>query len=317
MELAEALGTDHVPGWNALLARVRELAERDRNSKAALLHAMKRTDSPAWSYLMERVAERFSTTEDQRIMVAVEARETAIRDEIHAALGSPEGANRSRAELVLAVQEVAARAASVKDITRDLAMAMGIGESGDWSKLLDVVRIWRRRMEANAEESRELLVRMNKHDRFRDDLSRTLAMAVRTDESSDADLLAAVAELIAEVASLRREAAKSCDDCGGEVCKRCEMCHECSDDHGECQLSSWPESAGMDRVVESLTAAMTTDPRDWSLGKVDAWIYAVIVGWDLEGVDADVADRHNWNHDVRLRLAKLHAAVMAASRGRQ
>lgn len=294
MELAEALGTDHVPGWNALLARVRGLAERDRNSKAALLHAMKRTDSPAWSYLMERVAERFSTTEDQRTMVAVEARETAIRDEIHAALGSPEGANRSRAELVLAVQEVAALAAGAD-------------------------------------------LRCKRSDEMRDQLAQVLRSVTSASLKSEGDLVAATYEAVTELRRLRRSPVESVSDdectiCDGAICEACSQCHRCERvTRNECPRGldwlggedgmTFGEMRAMERglseVIQSLTTAMVTDPRDWSLGKVDSWLYAVIVGWDLEGVDADVADRHNWNHDVRLRLAKLHAAVMAASRGRQ
>ncbi|MFA5123021.1 hypothetical protein [Zavarzinia sp.] len=65
------------------------------------------------------------------------------------------------------------------------------------------------------------------------------------------------------------------------------------------------------RLTESLASVhrcMCTDARDWSLGKRDAWIYGVIVGWD-EAALAEVAKRHQWPAEDVDRLRKLHAEV--------
>lgn len=64
-------------------------------------------------------------------------------------------------------------------------------------------------------------------------------------------------------------------------------------------------------AINSLRNIIATDPRDWSVDKRDAWIYAIIVGW--EGALGDVAEQHGWNRDTRVRLQAMAAKFAQAS----
>ncbi len=54
----------------------------------------------------------------------------------------------------------------------------------------------------------------------------------------------------------------------------------------------------------SISNAMVTHPRDWSLDYRDAWIYAIIFGWGQEW--EEVANKHNWRREEVDRLKRLH-----------
>lgn len=58
-------------------------------------------------------------------------------------------------------------------------------------------------------------------------------------------------------------------------------------------------------VIDSLHTTITTDSKDWSLNKRDAWIYGIIVGWD----DAlpEVAEKFGWGNEDINRLKKYHS----------
>lgn len=62
--------------------------------------------------------------------------------------------------------------------------------------------------------------------------------------------------------------------------------------------------------IDSLRAAMATDPRDWSVNKTDAWLWAIIMGWD-EALP-EVAARHGWTIGDASRLFELHEAFCRA-----
>ena len=57
----------------------------------------------------------------------------------------------------------------------------------------------------------------------------------------------------------------------------------------------------------SLRTTMTTDSRDWSLYKRDAWIYGIVVGWG----DAlpEISKKFGWSDEDINRLKKYHAEV--------
>jgi hypothetical protein len=76
----------------------------------------------------------------------------------------------------------------------------------------------------------------------------------------------------------------------------------------------------MATIAEALQAvhhAIATDSRDWSLARGDAWLYAVLVGWDCEddpiGAFEEVATRHAWTAAQRSRIRELRAAVRLAA----
>ena len=78
-------------------------------------------------------------------------------------------------------------------------------------------------------------------------------------------------------------------------------------------------------ALSALRLALTTDSRDWSLSRGDAWIYGILVGWDCEedhdheldfcegGALWSVAERHGWTGASVSQLKDLRRAVRSAS----
>ncbi|MFJ8727688.1 hypothetical protein [Streptomyces sp. NPDC093269] len=48
-----------------------------------------------------------------------------------------------------------------------------------------------------------------------------------------------------------------------------------------------PALLGVQTSLEALRSRITTDSRDWAADKLDAWLWAVLVGWDCENTDPD------------------------------
>ncbi|MEW2393151.1 hypothetical protein AB0933_32800 [Streptomyces venezuelae] len=46
-----------------------------------------------------------------------------------------------------------------------------------------------------------------------------------------------------------------------------------------------PALLGAKTALENLRARITTDSRDWAADKLDAWLWAILVGWDCENTD--------------------------------
>ena len=69
-------------------------------------------------------------------------------------------------------------------------------------------------------------------------------------------------------------------------------------------------------ALDSVADSMNFSSRDWSLNHRDAWLYAVIVGWD----DASLAllmKEHGWKPATVVRLKRLHRAVREERDGEQ
>lgn len=70
------------------------------------------------------------------------------------------------------------------------------------------------------------------------------------------------------------------------------------------------------KALESLRASMVFDPRDWGRVKRDAWMYAILIGWDDDDRPSQVMDavaaRHGWSAETVARLRRMRAAVKAA-----
>lgn len=76
-------------------------------------------------------------------------------------------------------------------------------------------------------------------------------------------------------------------------------------------------------AIDQLHNTMVFDSRDWALNRRDAWLYGIVVGWDLdddvdpahdEGAMDDTAARHGWDPDTITRLRRLHTAITSARR---
>lgn len=329
IELAAALGVTNYNGWQGLMTHVRGLA-------------------------------------------SIPSGVGRVYDDIKAALGSRGGGGcMAWPDLVAEVQAVRVQAESVKDVTRDLADAMGMVRTApnDWPVLLDHVRRWRRDRETSptrgglGEISKALghsydtniatildsITRLKEenlrlenergtalaeervaHDKsmserealrqafdgFRHLIHRTLEPLGRPVGMDAVSLHLAVSTAVDEIHKLRdlkygtADDDDVCGDCGAAVCERCELCHDCS--NGECETGRAAEAEPVISALESLTAAIVTDVRDWEANRLDAWIYGVIVGWPPTALD-EVASLHAWPDSIKRRLTDLHAAVLAAS----
>jgi hypothetical protein len=72
-----------------------------------------------------------------------------------------------------------------------------------------------------------------------------------------------------------------------------------------------------DSPFESLHDIITTNSRDWSDSKSDAWIYGIIVGWETEPEDLidgedpqgalkELQKKFNWSDENVNKLRLLH-----------
>lgn len=52
-------------------------------------------------------------------------------------------------------------------------------------------------------------------------------------------------------------------------------------------------------ALESIENAIAFNVRDWSTNKRDAWIYAIVFGWE-DGWE-EIAREHHWDEDDRKR----------------
>lgn len=56
--------------------------------------------------------------------------------------------------------------------------------------------------------------------------------------------------------------------------------------------------------LQSLATVVAFSSRDWSANHRDAWIYAIVSGWDDEAL-AEVAAKHDWDAATVARLCRL------------
>jgi hypothetical protein len=77
------------------------------------------------------------------------------------------------------------------------------------------------------------------------------------------------------------------------------------------QMSPTWDLRPIGEVLDSLRAVIVTDPRDWSIDRRDAWIYAIVCGWDE--VLTEVARRHRWDDATIARLQRYAQMVAAQS----
>ncbi|WP_338699151.1 hypothetical protein V2W30_22535 [Streptomyces sp. Q6] len=80
-------------------------------------------------------------------------------------------------------------------------------------------------------------------------------------------------------------------------------------------------------MFEGLARLLATSSRDWQLYRVDAWLYAVLVGWDCEqathdewcthGALEETAAMHGWDADTVAKARRYRTAVRAITEGRQ
>jgi len=68
----------------------------------------------------------------------------------------------------------------------------------------------------------------------------------------------------------------------------------------------------LQRTLRSVRHLMTTDARDWSLGRRDAWLYGTFVGWDEDSLD-ECAVLHGWDRVSAIQLRE-HAEVIRVFR---
>ncbi|MFD3516266.1 hypothetical protein [Streptomyces sp. NPDC058657] len=74
-------------------------------------------------------------------------------------------------------------------------------------------------------------------------------------------------------------------------------------------------------MFEGFERLLTTSSRDWGEYWVDAWLYAVLVGWDCEdaehnrtcvhGALEEMAARHGWDDETVAKVRRYRSAVRA------
>lgn len=80
-------------------------------------------------------------------------------------------------------------------------------------------------------------------------------------------------------------------------------------------------------MFEGLGRLLATSSRDWSEYRVDAWLWAVLVGWDCEEPHEhddtcedgqamqETAERHGWDEETVAKVRRYRAAVRAVTNG--
>lgn len=59
-------------------------------------------------------------------------------------------------------------------------------------------------------------------------------------------------------------------------------------------------------ALESIECAIAFSVRDWGECRRDAWIYAIVFGWDVDGAWEEMAEKHGWDEDDRKRAMFFH-----------
>lgn len=82
-----------------------------------------------------------------------------------------------------------------------------------------------------------------------------------------------------------------------------------------------PEVQTLAPMLEGLHRLLATSSRDWGQYRVDAWLWAVLCGWDCEeghehdgdcdGAMAEIAAKHGWDDDTVAKARRYRAAVRA------
>lgn len=75
-------------------------------------------------------------------------------------------------------------------------------------------------------------------------------------------------------------------------------------------------------IFEGFGRLLATSSRDWGSYRVDAWLYAVVLGWDCEetehgdtcihGVLEEMAQAHGWSPEAVAKARRYRATVRAA-----
>lgn len=63
-------------------------------------------------------------------------------------------------------------------------------------------------------------------------------------------------------------------------------------------------------TLDRIRTLITTDPRDWSIDRRDAWLWGVFVGWD-EASLAQIAPQHRWSN-VAIQMLKEQRETIAS-----
>jgi hypothetical protein len=82
-----------------------------------------------------------------------------------------------------------------------------------------------------------------------------------------------------------------------------------------------PETQALAPMLEGLHRLLATSSRDWGQYAPDAWLWAVLCGWDCEeghahdgdcdGAMAEIAAKHGWGDDTVAKARRYRAAVRA------
>ena len=85
------------------------------------------------------------------------------------------------------------------------------------------------------------------------------------------------------------------------------------------------QPAPLTEVFESLGLLVGTNSRDWGARWDDAWLYAILCGWDCEQTEHDetcthgameeMAAKFGWDDDTVAKLRRYRATVRAVSAG--
>lgn len=82
-----------------------------------------------------------------------------------------------------------------------------------------------------------------------------------------------------------------------------------------------PDLTALAAMFEGLERLISTNSRDWGESRVDAWLWAVLVGWDCEqdehddtcthGALEEVAQRYGWDEETVAKARRYRVAVRA------
>jgi hypothetical protein len=88
-----------------------------------------------------------------------------------------------------------------------------------------------------------------------------------------------------------------------------------------------PDVATLSAMFQGLENLLVTSSRDWGQYRVDAWLYAVLVGWDCEedhqhnetcddgAAMQEMQQMHGWSDEAVAKARRYRAAVRAIVEG--
>ncbi|WP_200309568.1 hypothetical protein, partial [Streptomyces adelaidensis] len=124
-----------------------------------------------------------------------------------------------------------------------------------------------------------------------------------------------------KIRALEREVDEVRRQLGAEILRAGQAEDELRRLAAEAQPATKPDTATLAAALDGLHTLIATSSRDWGTYRVDAWLWAVLCGWDCEQTEHDetcthgameeMQQQHGWSDETVTKARRYRAAVRA------